>query len=225
MKPINDAHLYGREYFTQHYESDPKRERAYHQEARRIIGKVPHGGNILDIGCGTGGFLQCFDSRWDKFGIEPSGFATVRAIEKGVTIITELDEYLDGFFSVVVFRGTIQHINNPIETIANAYKALRPGGLIAFLATPNTGGIVYRLWQELPPLDPPRNWCLFSDKTLTNVLTRIGFENVTVNYPYKGSPYANPKQDFARFVMRFFGIKKPFAFPGNMMEVYAWKPL
>lgn len=221
---INDADLYGEDYFVKaEYDHDPKRAVAYLQEMRRIVEKVPQGGNILDIGCGTGGFLRCFDDRWEKYGIEPSRFARARAIDKGVTIISELGDYTENFFSVVVLRGTIQHIYNPIETIYLAHKALRRGGMIAFLATPNTGGTVYRLWNNLPPLDPPRNWCLFSDKQLTNILQRIGFENVEVKYPYKRSPYANPPKDYLRFALRFLGIKSKFAFPRNMMEVYAWK--
>lgn len=221
MNPLDDANLYDENYFTGYdYDNDPRRAEMYRQEIGRIT-RLVNGGRILDVGCGTGGFLSCLDDRWMKYGIEPSKYAAKKAEQRGITI---LDKFPQWALDVVVFRGTIQHISTPLIDIAGAYEALRPDGLIVFLATPNTGGIVYRLWHDLPALEPARNWCLFSDGELTNILKRIGFKCISVRYPYLSTPYANLPKDLAHFFLRFFGVRRKFAFPHNMMEVYAWKP-
>lgn len=223
---LNDADLYDADYFnTRYYDTDQARYEMYRQEIKRIVAKVPQG-RILDVGCGTGGFLQAFDDRWERYGVEPSPYAANIARAKGVNVTLTMPtfESWNEYFDVIVFRGTIQHINTPLQDIQRAYEMLKAGGVIVFLATPNTGGIIYRLFQDLPPLDAPRNWCLFSDKTLCNILTRLGFVRQEVIYPYLDTPYARPFRDLWRFFLRFFGVKKPFAFWGNMMEVYTWKP-
>lgn len=221
--PTSDAYLYQREYFDQYYVRDTKRETMYLQERDRILEYFPHGGVILDIGCGVGGFLQTFDDRWEKYGVEPSEFAAEKAKKKGVTIIQSASVGNFDQFDVVVLRGSLQHIAFPMESLVQAHRVLKSGGLLVILATPDTDSLVYKLWGNLPALDAPRNWVLFGNKMLTNILTRLGFDDIKVLHPYLDTPYANPLPDFCKFfVSLFFGWRK-FAFPGNMMEVYAVK--
>src|SRR5437660_11765154 len=129
------------------------------------------------------------------------------------------------FFDLVIFRGTLQHLDEPMEMIKKTIAWLRPGGYLVFLATPNTGGIYYRLFQEHPALNPKYNFMLVSDRSLRQILENFGMEVRRFEFPYLGSPYANPPKDLLRFVLRCLGIRKPFAFWGNMMECYAQKPM
>ncbi len=138
--------------------------------------------------------------------------------EKGISFsLPEGEAWAD----LVVLRGSLQHLNRPIETLTAAASWLRTGGWLVALATPNAGGPVYRLFQDLPTLDPPRNWVVFSDRVLAQILTNLGFADVSFHYPYRESPYAHPVRDHLRFVLRLLGIKRPFAFWRNMMECYA----
>lgn len=220
---IDDAKLYDANYFNGYYINDKLRDAMYLQEQKRITERAQFG-DVLDIGCGVGGFLQTFDDRWNKYGYEPSEFAAEKAKTRGVKMMRNINVIESECMDVVIMRGTLQHMSKPIETLAQATRILRKGGLLVILATPDTDGIVYKIWQELPPLDAPRNWILFGAKYLTNILTRLGFESVEVIRPYWGTPYARPIYDFAAFfISLFFGWRK-FAFPGNMMEVYARKP-
>ena len=221
-KLVDDANLYGREYFDGYYLNDRRRESMYKQEYKRIQGRIQPS-RVLDIGCGIGGFLNCFDDRWDKYGYEPSEFAASKAAKHGIMMMRNLHTLDTESMDLVILRGSIQHINFPMETLVQATRILRRGGLLAILATPDTDSLVYKLWGNLPALDAPRNWILFGSRMLSNILKRLGYERVEVIHPYLGSPYAEPFKDFGKFFLSlFFGWRK-FAFPGNMMEVYAVK--
>lgn len=222
MLQMDDRQLYERKYFDGYYANDKRRDEMYKQEARRIQERANFG-NILDIGCGVGGFLSTLDDRWKKYGFEPSEYAAEKATARGITMLRNPASIDTEVFDVVVFRGTLQHMSKPIETLAHATRGLRKGGLLVILATPDTDGIVYKLWGKLPPLDAPRNWVLFGNRFLRNILERMDYENIEVLHPYFGTPYANPVKDFLAFLISlFFGWRK-FAFPGNMMEIYAVK--
>lgn len=220
---VDDKNLYEAPYFQAYYLNDPKRGKMYLQERDRILKYFPHGGNILDVGCGVGGFLDTLDDRWRRYGVEPSDFAKDKAVRKNITILSSINVATFDYFDVVVFRGSIQHINFPMEALVQAYRVLKQGGLLVILATPDTDSLVYKIWGNLPALDAPRNWVLFGHKSLSNILTRLGFENIRVLHPYWNTPYASPIKDFLKFFISiFFGWRK-FAFPGNQMEVYAVK--
>lgn len=224
MKPqIDDAELYNRDYFNGYYLKDPKRELQYLQEEVRVRERSNFG-TILDVGCGVGGFLSVFDDRWEKHGYDPSEFASDKAAKKGIETHRNLNSINSECMDVIILRGVLQHMSKPIETLQQVTRILRPGGLLVILATPNTDGIVYKLWGNLPPLDAPRNWCLFGAKSLTNILKRFEYKDIEVLYPYWGTPYAHPLRDLWNFVLSLiFGWRK-FPFPGSMMEVYARKP-
>lgn len=220
---ISDEYLYAAEYFDGYYLNDPKRDAMYEQEKNRILSYFPHGGTIMDVGCGVGGFLSRFDDRWQKYGIEVSDYAREKASKKGINLVRSLKIMDFDSFDVVVFRGTLQHINFPMESIYQASRVLKKGGLLVILATPNTDSLVYKIWGKLPALDAPRNWILFGSRFLKNILLRLGFSEIKILHPYWETPYASPLMDFVKFfVSIFFGWRK-FAFPGNMMEVYAVK--
>lgn len=222
ISPVDDAYLYAREYFDQYYLLDRQREKMYLQEHARIVARKQFG-RILDVGCGIGGFLSVFDDRWEKYGFEPSEFAAEKARARGITMLRSVQAADFAFFDVVVFRGSLQHINFPMRALTQATRVLKPGGLLVILATPDSDSLVYKLWGNLPALDAPRNWILFGHKFLSNILQRLEYSNIEVVYPYWGTPYANPVRDFSKFLLSMAGGWRKFAFPGNMMEIYAVK--
>jgi SAM-dependent methyltransferase len=190
----------------------------YAQEIKRLKSKFPEhmkGGAILDVGCGVGDWLCHLHGNWTKCGVEPDDYAARQARAKGIFVGSY--SYEPGSFDVIVFRGTLQHIENPFETLRKAVELLRHGGLLVFLATPNTNSPMYKRTGTLPALDPPRNWWLPSDLNLRNVLVNMGFKNIEFYYPY-GEPYARPLGDFFRYL-----VGLPTAFPRSMMECYCVK--
>ncbi len=220
---MNDVGLYPRDYFVKHYAHDEKRERMYGMEYARLNDRMPAGGAVLDVGCGTGGFLANFGGHWQTYGFEPSTYAEQISASRGIEMFSNLETVPDSSMDVVVFRGTLQHISTPVTDLAEATRILKQGGMLVILATPDTDSLVFRIWYDLPALDAERNWVLFGNRYLRNILKRLGYEQIEVLHPYFDTPYANPPVDVMRFVTSlFFGFRK-FAFPGNMMELYARK--
>ena len=216
--------LYEKEYF-ENEELAKKRKVMYLKDFSRLkkYFNLNKGGNVLDIGCGTGDFLSLFGKEWIKYGIEVSDFARAVAKEKGV--ITDF-EIKDNCFDLIIFRGTIQHIPDPIRRIGECYYWLKKGGGIVFLATPNTNSVYYKLFNDLPMLSETRNFLLPSDIMLKQILVNFGFKIKGFEYPYLDTPYASPAKDILYFLLKLLKIKKDIKFPfyKNLMECYAEKP-
>jgi SAM-dependent methyltransferase len=217
----NESLLYDKSYFVGNgYGVDPRRAIAYRQELSRVLSLAPNGGRVLDWGCGTGDFLSMFDDRWTKYGIEISAYAAGEAKKKGITILrSDLLSHMD--FDLIIFRGVMQHLDDPFDALRKARLSLMPNGLIAILAQPNAESLVYRLFGDLPALDWPRNYWIPGERELCNVLEHIGLRIIRIEHPYRGGPYANPIRDYLRFIGNIFGGRYKFAFPGNMIEIYA----
>ena len=221
--PTDDADLYDANYFNAYYSNDQRRALMYRQEYQRILAHKPIIGSVLDVGCGVGGLMEIFDDRWRKYGIEPSEFASEKAENKGVQIMRSINTIESASMDVIIFRGTLQHINFPMQTLAQAARILKPGGLMVILATPDTDSLIYKIWGQLPALDAPRNWVIFGGRMLVNILKRFEYSEIEVIHPYWKTPYARPLHDFGNFLLSLFLGWRPFAFPGNMLEIYAVK--
>ena len=224
---VDYGRLYDASYFREYlpdYGSAAfwRRQAMYRQEYERISGYI-QSGRVLDVGCGCGDFLELFPpSRWERYGIEVAPVALEVLNARGIR--TDLSGRPDESLDLVIFRGTIQHLDEPLVTIKRCIRWLHAGGLMVFLATPNIGSLCYRLFQELPAIDQPRNFMQVSNRILQNILENLGMDVLRFEYPYRGTPYARPLRDALSFALRLFGVRRDFAFWGNMLECYARKP-
>jgi|APSaa5957512535_1039671.scaffolds.fasta_scaffold154011_1 SAM-dependent methyltransferase len=209
---------YKEDYFDTRNSDDPKRVTSFKSEASYIKQYVSKG-KLLDVGCSTGEFLDYVEWDGDRFGVEISDFAAKKAFERGVSVSNVIPTDMDEMFDLVIFRGTIQHVDTPFYDLQKVYKLLKKGGYLVFLATPNANSPFYKIWNTLPALNPELNFFIPSDIVLKNSLKNIGFQFVSARYPYFTSPYSNVIRDHIYFVARLFGIKKNFPFHRSMMEL------
>ena len=221
-----EATKYGLDYFVgHHYGEDPQRRAMYRQEIARLEQHQP-GGRLYDLGCGVGGFLNELDPhRWERHGVDLSPYAIDAARRIGATVpdYERAFDYPDAHFDAIVLRGTLQHLYDPFRDLRQCIRLLAPGGVLAFLATPNTRSPYYLLFGTLPALDPERNWFLPSDTMLAGIVQNLGLHVVEIRYPYLGTPYARPVRDHLKFAAALLGRRSAFPFWRNMMELYAVK--
>ena len=212
---------YEENYFeARHAGQDLLRERSYEIEREKILQRV-QSGDVLDVGCGMGNFLMTFNDDWNKYGIEISRFAAEKASSNGIKILEKIPQ--NEKFDLIIWRGVFQHLDCPLKTLDECIRALKPGGWISFLATPNSNSICYKLFNTLPMLDPKLNFVIPSDNQLKQILLNKGLENIEIQFPYLESPYSKPLQDHIKFILRLCGLKTKFPFWKNMMEVFAQK--
>lgn len=102
-----------------------------------ITNENPSKGNLLDIGAGTGDFLnQANRSGWNCVGIEPNEKAKNIAIAKGVQFVATLDGLDDHSFDVITMWHVLEHVPDLEIQIKTLKRLLKPNGTI-FIAVPN----------------------------------------------------------------------------------------
>jgi SAM-dependent methyltransferase len=215
--------LYDSSYFENRKFNDKRRLLSFEQEKKFLEKYMPLTGVVCDIGCSTGEFLSAIRWSGPKYGMEVNNEAITLAKKTGISFEKDIQTEKE-FFDSVIFRGTIQHLPDPFNYIQKSYDALKKGGYIVFLATPNANSWVYKIFNTLPALVPKLNFYIPSDKNLSNILQNYDFELIDINRPYLDSPYSKPALDHLKFIRCLATRKKPnFAFWGSMMDIIAVK--
>jgi SAM-dependent methyltransferase len=141
---------------------------------------APRGGELLDIGCGTGNFLAgARDRGYGVTGIELDRNAARFAKERiglqrvfPVTIAEFAEKHAGERFHVVTFFEVLEHQAAPAEFLQKVKVCVRPGGMIA-LSVPNR-----ERWLTGPDvLDyPPNHFLRWNAGALRRFLSAQGFE-------------------------------------------------
>lgn len=152
-------------------------------EMRHLPRPLP-GQRLLDLGCGSGAFLQlAAGAGWDVVGVDFDVKAVDVARRGGLDIRVGGVEVLDPAterFDVITMSHVIEHVHRPLEVLQGCYELLHPGGLL-WIETPNiasTGHVIYR--ENWRGLEPPRHLVLFSQQSLHSALTKTGFAEIAV---------------------------------------------
>ncbi|MGQ0829311.1 MAG: class I SAM-dependent methyltransferase, partial [Bacteroidota bacterium] len=100
---------------------------------------------LLDVGCGTGFFLEQAKARgWEVYGTELSDEVIKACIEKGFNIqkgLVNPKNYNPGMFDIITSFEVIEHINNPKTELNNFNAILRKEGLV-YITTPNFNSLL-----------------------------------------------------------------------------------
>jgi len=92
------------------------------------------GANMLDVGCGSGGFLSYFrESGFNCLGNDPDQSAVSYAKGKGIDIDcipAEQQQYPSSFFDFVFILGSLEHCKDPNEVLKRCAISMRKGSLI-----------------------------------------------------------------------------------------------
>ncbi|HLI45117.1 MAG TPA: methyltransferase domain-containing protein [Acidimicrobiales bacterium] len=102
----------------------------------RALGELGAAGRLLELGCMTGHFLErAKEAGFAVTGLDPDVWATRYAVEHfGVDARPQfLDQagFAEDSFDVVAMFHTMEHLTQPVETLREIHRVLRPGGLLA----------------------------------------------------------------------------------------------
>ena len=162
-----------------------RRRRAAERHAPRIPGRV------LDVGCSTGVFLEEMRlAGWQGAGLEISESAADYARKHvGLEILNEtLDQTTlsTETFDVITFWDVLEHTHDPAASLRQAYRLLRPGGIIV-ASVPNFHSLDRRLFGPTwIGFDAPRHLTVFTRHTLAHTLEIAGLDVVTMQCDFGG---------------------------------------
>ncbi len=148
------------------------------------------GGQLLEIGCAFGFFLDVASERFKVRGIEISDAAASAARSRGHDVISGIAtvDNVGRDLDAVVMLDVIEHLQDPNAVIDLVAKALRPGGKLV-VTTGDFGSAISRLmgakWRLMTP---PQHLFFFTVQSLKSLLAAHGLDVVSVEHPWKKVP-------------------------------------
>lgn len=189
------------------------------RELRGSLGKTPKAKRVLDIACGTG---------FAALGAAHAGISTdVHGCDLSPKMLAETDRhaqdwdllvslaacdaealcYADDSFDLILIRGALHHVPEPLSMLLECRRVLAPGGTAVCLAEPTptgerqvaavvgsiwrAGEILKKLRRRAPTAEEQerQQWELasmaanlhtFTREDLEQLATKAGFEDITV---------------------------------------------
>lgn len=189
--PVNTADIYGNKDYLPIAQSDyldnvDYRKQRFGSERLRLMAEYlnnpPSSSRLLDIGCGTGWFLEMAQQEGYKvsgyeFSKNLAEFTAQRfKIKVWTEPLTELDE--TELFDIITLFDVIEHVFNPKEIIQSVYSHLEPGGIAIFF-TPNLDSFGFQHLKEHSSLVMPvEHLFYFTPRSLRRIIEETGLKVV-----------------------------------------------
>ena len=143
-------------------------------------------GVLLDVGCGTGDFLEFSKQKgWGVVGIEPNTQARVIANKKTNNSVYKTDHLLNldnHSFDIITLWHVLEHLPNLEEHIETFKRLLKPNGTL-IIAVPNYKSYDAKIYKTYwAAFDVPRHLWHFSKKSIKILMETFNM-NVVKMYP------------------------------------------
>jgi 2-polyprenyl-3-methyl-5-hydroxy-6-metoxy-1,4-benzoquinol methylase len=204
--------------------------RQWWKSARKLMGTIEHGAKVLDIGCGTGGFLRfARDKGLTTFGFDASraqveyaqkDLPNVRQAISPTKYLEQIDQ-LDLQFDFVVFWDVLEHLRNPLQFLMEIQTMLRPCGFL-FVSVPNGHAMlwkrhIYSFIHKQFSFHPWEHVFYYSPRSLADYLNKSGYDVVC------SSTVACYPRPFSVFeAIRRAGFLALKSFPTLAPQISAW---
>ncbi|MFA5339117.1 MAG: class I SAM-dependent methyltransferase [Candidatus Omnitrophota bacterium] len=170
---------------------------------------------ICDVGCGPGTLLGEAKKRgYYAFGVEPNRRCHKFLTEKEIDYIGDffpLKQEIKRRFDCIFLLNTLEHLREPLETVLEVKKILKPKGII-FISVPCMDALVNRIMHEKAGVFAGHSHIqFFSRETLSMLFEKAGFEvlehetiiteiGVIKNYLSYKDPYFGDNADALDFL-------------------------
>jgi len=186
-----DYYAYQDRFRVREWREITKRLLGYHVGTREPEFEAP--GAILDLGCGSGWFLdKARDRGWKTYGVEVSEQAALLGHKsRNLQIFhgTLQDARFPAeFFDYVRSNHSFEHISCPNETLDEIHRILKPQGKL-LICVPNVSSLSARVFRQYWwHLCAPVHAFNYSRGTLGRMLDKHGFhvKKVSFNSDYCG---------------------------------------
>ena len=153
---------------------------------RQLIERLSQNKHLLDIGCGTGHFLDyCQQHDWQISGVEPNELARKQAEAKtNILIQDDISEITDTTFEVITLWHVLEHLPNLEQTMNQLKSLLAPGGVL-IIAVPNFEAYEASVFNEYwAAYDVPRHLYHFNRNAVEHLANNHGLK-IARTYPMK----------------------------------------
>ncbi|WP_460976997.1 class I SAM-dependent methyltransferase [Spirosoma knui] len=138
-------------------------------------------GSILDVGCGTGAFLEtCKNGGWQIMGMEPDSDAREKAIDKlQIPVQASLEDIGDTqSYDIISLWHVLEHIADLEKAIVKLHSLLSKNGTL-LIAVPNSASYDAMHFQQYwAAYDVPRHLYHFTPSTIQPLFNKYGFKLV-----------------------------------------------
>lgn len=156
------------------------------RKQRAVVQRYKESGSILDIGCGSGGFLRTFKNGnlWKLHGIELAPAMAERAIVNTAAEVFVGDAlsapFAAGSFDLVTCFDVLEHVYDPQPLLRKVLGWLKPGGMF-YAMVPNIDSWEARMFGSYwYGLELPRHLFHFSPQSLRRAMESAGFQEGSV---------------------------------------------
>ena len=160
--------------------------KTYEKWFRKIAADLPDHGTALEVGAGNGAFLQYLLAAGfeEVIGIEPSLSAISEAhenIKKHIQIGPfHAEKFKSNHFSFIAIFQTLEHIDQPQQFFVDAFRLLKPGGIL-MIAAHNHRHWLMRLLGKKSPIIDIEHLQIFSPPSLQFALHQAGFQKTQIH--------------------------------------------
>jgi len=202
--PIPDIDSIGKYYATEKYLSHDtnnngilsniyKTVRYFNLQGKySLINKYKNSGQILDIGSGTGEFLNFMKQKnWNTFGIEPEKKAREFAINNYQLNIfpeSKLKELENNKFDLITMWHVLEHVYDLNERLNVIYNLLEKDGIFINALPMIDSPDAKKFGKYWAGLDVPRHLHHFTSESFTRLANNNGFK-VIDSFPMKFDAY------------------------------------
>ncbi|MEO6219344.1 MAG: class I SAM-dependent methyltransferase [Ginsengibacter sp.] len=152
-------------------------------------------GNILDIGCGTGAFLNTMKkANWKVTGLEPDETARKKALDLydlQLNTSEKLFSLPNESFDAITMWHVLEHVHDLHEYTNQVKSLLKPNGRL-FVAVPNYTCFDEEIYKESwAAYDVPRHLYHFSPASMKELFYLHGFQVISMKPMWFDSFYVS----------------------------------
>jgi len=164
------------------------------KKKEKLISKYINHSNksILDIGSGTGSFLEYLNSKgWHSIGVEPNEKAKRLSDAKNVISVKNSSEIQNHTFDVISMWHVLEHVEDLKHQFQEFERLLNPDGIIV-IAVPNHKSYDASYYKNFwAAYDVPRHIWHFSESSIKKISKKYGFQLIATKPMWFDSFYVS----------------------------------